>query len=194
MKQLLVATLSIFLISCGSNSSNNSNQSKRDTVVIIQAPPEPTPTPQNKPAAKQTNKSNKETIQYSTDTTTANIEDIDLNKNFSGNYSVTLEIFKSDCSGFTQGDTRPETWKISLTDGIYKMQVISDTRTIKQYTGTQNNGELVLSGTHETLLGVKSKATVTLSFDGEKLSGNRVLKTVDNEGNPCILTQIVTEQ
>lgn len=185
----LIFILTTLLISCG---NANTNSGTRDTVVIIQ--PTPVPEPEEKTQPKAIPADNQTEKYSSVETTTAPNDDIDLNKNFTGNYPVVLEVFKSDCVDYTEGDSRPETWKISLTNGLYKMQVISDVRTINQYTGRQENGELILVGNHETILGIKSKATVTLHFDGEKLEGNRVLKTVDSKGEPCTLTQIVTEK
>jgi hypothetical protein len=112
-----------------------------------------------------------------------------------GRRNVILTITESDCNDKRQGDTRSETWSISITGGEIKMKVDSDVRTIDNYTGEMAGEHLHLKGAKEMLLGTSGKATVKLWFNGNgKIEGNRKVSTYDDKGDPCSFEQSISEQ
>lgn len=196
MKQTLTIIICSIFLSCGSG--NNNTQGKRDTVVIIQQPPEQTR--QEATNNKQTKVKNKE-ITYTADTTApavdysaATIIGFDESK-IIGKKNIQLQTYNSDCTLAANGDIRNEEWVISKQSGSYILKVYSETKTIEKYTGTLKDQTLIFKGTYtDYLTNFTSKATITLEFDGEtKFSGKRHLITENSNNQPCEIDQFIID-
>lgn len=179
MKRMLLPMLVLFLFSCGSNSEETRTEEKTQQSL---------------------DELNKMIDQYKDegvvpDTATSEVPRVYTEMDYVGRRNVILITTETDCNDKQVGDTRGETWSISITGGNITMKVNSDTKTIDDYSGEMSGEQMILKGKKETLLGSAGQATVKLWLNEDgKLEGTRKLSSYDKDSNPCSTEQSIKEQ